>query len=83
MIDSSVLDPDFLGRIDRQPRPTAAELGQRGLGEFFLELREAAELGVDCLGEFARGPRAVVLLERFPEKVVVVVAAGVVANGAG
>jgi hypothetical protein len=72
----------FLSAVDVEPGPAGAEARGAGFGEVFLELGEAAELGVDRRGELALGGAALARADHGPEEGVVAVAAGVVAHAA-
>src|SRR3546814_13538336 len=69
----------FRSLVDAQPCPAAAEAGQRGLGEGFLELVETAQVAVDALGDVAGRLAAALGRHPGPEQRMVGVAAAVVA----
>ena len=74
---------DELSLVDGQPRPAAAESGRGRIGEFFLEVVQATEFGIDGLGQLAsRSATAAVSGRRQnrPEQRVIRVTAAVVAN---
>src|SRR3546814_2356739 len=78
----AALDRELAGLVHAQPRPAAAEAGQRGLGEGFLEFVEAAQVAVDALGDVAGRLAAALGRHHGPEQRMVGVAAAVVAHRA-
>ena len=60
-----------LALVRHQPSPAAAELGDAGLGEVFLHLVDAAEVGDDLRLQFARNGTAAIGLHPAPEVIVV------------
>src|SRR5690606_35077215 len=75
-------DRELLVRADHEPGPAGAEAGGRALAEFFLELGEAAELGVNRRGQLALGGAALAAANDGPAEGVVAVATGIVAHAA-
>src|SRR5262249_37515939 len=71
----------YLASVLDQPRPAGAEARGGGGGEFFLEGGEAAEGGVDSGGQVAHRVASGAGAQDRPKHRVVVVAAGVVADG--
>src|SRR5579862_8896262 len=74
------LDGQFVAAAD-DPRPAASEASGRGLLQFFLQLVEAAERGIDGVGDCAGRRAAGLRSHDLPEHRMIRVSAAVVAHG--
>ena len=73
-------DRELFIRGDKKPGPAGAKPRRRGFVKFLLELCEAAKGRVDGLGKFSMRCRAVCWSENAPEKDMVAVASGIIAD---